>query len=61
MVENFTLFFCYSNFDSENNLYTIDDLTEPEDLYTKELEKIFGRMDFLSPSENVITRILERI
>jgi len=60
MVNNSTLFFCYSNFDSENNLYPLDDLYEPEGLYTKELKKIFGGINY-SPSKRLVKRILENI
>ncbi len=60
MVKISTFFFCYSNFDSTNNLLTYEDLNEPEGLYTKELEKIFGRIRY-SPPKRVIRKILEKI
>ncbi len=60
MVKISTLFFCYNNFDSEYNLYTIKDLDEPEGLYTKELRNIFERINY-SPSKKVIRKILEKI
>ncbi len=60
MVGNSTLFFCYSTLDSANDLYTNEDLIEPEGLYTKELDLIFEGMYF-SPSKSVIRKILERI
>lgn len=60
MVKTSTLFYFYDELNNVNELYDLKELTEPGDLFNKELMEIFGRID-LCPRPEVLKRILNEI
>ena len=59
MVKSSTLFYFYNNLNDEIEIYEIEELTEHGNLFSDELEEIFGRFD-LHPRQEVLDEILQK-